>query len=87
MRERSGSLVSKQINSAELSDAEKRELITKVYPRLRKRARLMRLLRIGNALLLVMLMTACATTSKPPVEKAEKSKMVGMQIKKRAYVR
>jgi len=76
------SLVSKQLKTLELSDAEKRELVSKVYPRLKKRTRVIRLLRIGNALFLALLISACATTTKAPIDKAEKSMMLGVQIKK-----
>jgi len=76
-------LVSEKSNSAELSDSEKRELKMTVYPRLKKRARVLRLLRLGNAVLLALFMVSCATTApNPEITKAEKSRLIGMQIKK-----
>jgi hypothetical protein len=61
----------------EISETEKRELVLRVYPRLKKRSRLMRMLRVGNAVLMAMLITACAATQ-PTVEKPD----VSTQIKK-----
>lgn len=72
-------MVSDSRKTAEITEAEKRELIIKVYPRLRKRQKLLRFFRMGNAVLMALLITACATTQAPKIEKSE---TVGMQIKK-----
>jgi len=53
----------------EITDAEKRELMSKVYPRLKKRIKILRFLRMGNAVLMMFLLTACATTA--PVGKPD----------------
>lgn len=55
--------------SVEITDAEKRELVSKVYPRLKKRKKILRFFRVGNAVVLTLtaiLLTACATTQPTP---------------------
>jgi len=63
----------------EISDAEKRELVSTVYPRLKKRKKFLRILRAGNAVIMLMLITACATTN--PTDKLPQ-KNVSLIIKK-----
>lgn len=63
----------------EITDAEKRELAVSVYPRLKKRRKLLRLLKIGNAAFLALALAACATTGEV---KPEKPSAIGLQIKK-----
>jgi len=67
----------------ELSESEKRELVMTVYPRLRKRSKVMKLLRIGQAVFFCLIFVSCASTgAKPEISKAEKTRLIGMQIKK-----
>jgi hypothetical protein len=53
----------------EITDAEKRELMSKVYPRLKKRTKILRFFRMGNAVLMLLLLNACAATA--PVERPD----------------
>jgi len=75
-------LVSEKHNTVEISDAEKKELIMKVYPRLKKKAKIIRFFKLTNAVLLLLFMTSCATTS-DNLEYKEKlqEQLVSMQIK------
>ncbi|ADD67277.1 hypothetical protein Dacet_0479 [Denitrovibrio acetiphilus DSM 12809] len=76
-------MVSEKMQITEISDAEKRELIMKVYPRLKKRTKLLRLLRVGNALFIALFITACATTQLEQSAVVEKKpSQIGMQIRK-----
>jgi len=71
-----------EVKAGEITEAEKRELALKVYPRLKRRGRFFRLFRFGNAVLGILFITACATAEKPAVDDLQKSKKLSIQIKK-----
>lgn len=73
-------MASENKQTAEITDAERRELIMKVYPRLKKRQKFLRLLKIGNAVMMCALAAACAGVQ-PELSPQEKSVEIGLQIK------
>lgn len=52
-------------HTTEITDAEKSELVAKVYPRLKKRRKLLRLLKIGNAVLALLMFVSCTAVHQP----------------------
>lgn len=75
-------MVSEKKNGAEITDAEKQELVMKVFPRLRKRARLIRFFRMSSVLAALVLMVSCTAAVAPEHEKKLKEQMISTQIKK-----
>jgi len=69
LRGRYASLVSENIAKIEVSDAEKAELRSKVFTKLRKKRKFLKFLRAGQAILLIMLMFACAPVKSPEINK------------------
>jgi hypothetical protein len=65
----------------ELTDNEKAELALKVYPKLKKNSRVLRFLRFGNAVLMLLMLCSCAAAVSEP-EMTAKSTFIGSMIKK-----